>query len=250
MESAGAGGSERSMDVYPARRWRVERRPDSVRINLLRHRPVDEWVGSILTGVFVVIGGLLLGLSPGETSEDREVLRMAGWGALAIGLAGMASIEIKVRKSWSLHVSGEHLSATARGVFGSTTRTWNTSDVESVQANRVFYQGEGSTGTTALVATLKDGRSVELLRYFDTGGNLAMVAGIVSKAVEERRGLSLGMTLQAPGAQCPVCSNPMNAPVLYCGACRTPHHKDCWAYNGQCAIYGCRGIKSSPELPI
>ena len=41
-------------------------------------------------------------------------------------------------------------------------------------------------------------------------------------------------------ATCPVCSTCLGETNTYCVACGTPHHADCWEYNGGCAIYACR----------
>lgn len=44
----------------------------------------------------------------------------------------------------------------------------------------------------------------------------------------------------APEAvRCPVCGDPVADGPTLCPECDTPHHDDCWAYNGGCAIYGC-----------
>lgn len=39
---------------------------------------------------------------------------------------------------------------------------------------------------------------------------------------------------------CPVCRQATARPRT-CPACATPHHTDCWHYNGWCAVYGCGG---------
>jgi hypothetical protein len=39
---------------------------------------------------------------------------------------------------------------------------------------------------------------------------------------------------------CQVCGSAIPSDVrLYCRRCRTPHHKDCWEFNGRCSIYAC-----------
>lgn len=38
---------------------------------------------------------------------------------------------------------------------------------------------------------------------------------------------------------CPVCGEEVGAAPEICPACDTPHHWDCWEYNGGCATYGC-----------
>lgn len=41
------------------------------------------------------------------------------------------------------------------------------------------------------------------------------------------------------GARCPVCNSGVDGRLLACGRCAVPHHEDCFAYNGGCAIFGC-----------
>ena len=43
--------------------------------------------------------------------------------------------------------------------------------------------------------------------------------------------------------KCPVCASRIGGEVHTCERCDTPHHTDCWDYNGGCAIFAC----SSPE---
>jgi len=40
-------------------------------------------------------------------------------------------------------------------------------------------------------------------------------------------------------SQCQVCGEPLAEDVVYCGACRTPHHRECWEYFGGCSTYAC-----------
>jgi hypothetical protein len=40
-------------------------------------------------------------------------------------------------------------------------------------------------------------------------------------------------------AICRVCGDRIGANIVFCRLCKTPHHHDCWVYNGACAIYGC-----------
>jgi hypothetical protein len=41
-------------------------------------------------------------------------------------------------------------------------------------------------------------------------------------------------------ASCRICGEEMNSEIVICRRCQTPHHRDCWDYNGGCATYGCR----------
>ena len=54
-----------------------------------------------------------------------------------------------------------------------------------------------------------------------------------------------------PGpVRCPVCSGALILPdglatIRWCKSCQTPHHLDCWQYNGaECAVYGCSPRRS------
>jgi hypothetical protein len=38
---------------------------------------------------------------------------------------------------------------------------------------------------------------------------------------------------------CQICGETIHSGLVYCQRCQTPHHQDCWAYNGTCSIYGC-----------
>jgi hypothetical protein len=39
---------------------------------------------------------------------------------------------------------------------------------------------------------------------------------------------------------CQVCGSRIPADVrVFCRKCRTPHHKECWEYNGKCSTFGC-----------
>lgn len=41
-------------------------------------------------------------------------------------------------------------------------------------------------------------------------------------------------------ANCRICGEEMQAEIVVCRRCQTPHHRDCWEYAGGCATYGCR----------
>ena len=40
--------------------------------------------------------------------------------------------------------------------------------------------------------------------------------------------------------QCPICSENIQQQMVACIRCQTPHCRDCWEYNGQCATYACQ----------
>ncbi|MDB2687596.1 hypothetical protein N9Y42_10330, partial [Mariniblastus sp.] len=39
--------------------------------------------------------------------------------------------------------------------------------------------------------------------------------------------------------KCPICSEEIETEVVCCLRCQTPHCRDCWSYNGECATYAC-----------
>ncbi len=40
-------------------------------------------------------------------------------------------------------------------------------------------------------------------------------------------------------AKCPVCGDAIQDDLVFCSRCKTPHHGECWHYNGKCATYAC-----------
>jgi hypothetical protein len=38
---------------------------------------------------------------------------------------------------------------------------------------------------------------------------------------------------------CKVCGDDINGDMIFCRRCKTPHHADCWHFNGACSVYGC-----------
>lgn len=41
-------------------------------------------------------------------------------------------------------------------------------------------------------------------------------------------------------AQCRICGEAFETEIVSCRRCKTPHHRECWEYNGGCSTYGCR----------
>lgn len=39
--------------------------------------------------------------------------------------------------------------------------------------------------------------------------------------------------------KCRVCGEEINDNLVYCRRCKTPHHRECWQYNGACSVFGC-----------
>ncbi len=45
---------------------------------------------------------------------------------------------------------------------------------------------------------------------------------------------------------CKVCGEDIEGKHVACDVCKSPHHDDCWAFVGGCAIYGCVGKQAKP----
>lgn len=67
--------------------------------------------------------------------------------------------------------------------------------------------------------------------------SLALLGRIRGAGIE---GITILSSEERPGrGVCPVCANPLDLSPQRCSDCHTPHHPECWAYFGGCAVYGC-----------
>ncbi len=48
-----------------------------------------------------------------------------------------------------------------------------------------------------------------------------------------------GMAQPVADAKCQVCGELIVEELVFCRRCKTPHHRDCWQYNGCCTTFGC-----------
>ncbi|MBI3892740.1 MAG: hypothetical protein HY303_14555 [Candidatus Wallbacteria bacterium] len=51
------------------------------------------------------------------------------------------------------------------------------------------------------------------------------------------------MTHEGIGTKCPVCGDGIAEAPVFCTDCEAAHHRDCFAYNGKCAIYACSSLR-------
>ncbi len=52
--------------------------------------------------------------------------------------------------------------------------------------------------------------------------------------------LNTGLAQPLEDVICKVCGETIQESMVYCRRCKTPHHVDCWKYNGACSVYGCQ----------
>ena len=70
------------------------------------------------------------------------------------------------------------------------------------------------------------------LRYDGLVDHASLLREIGIEFLTEARRTSRGV--------CRVCGAPMGRPgIVFCRRCRTPHHEECWRYNGRCSTYAC-----------
>lgn len=61
--------------------------------------------------------------------------------------------------------------------------------------------------------------------------------------VDEMQVGEVRVALDAEGS-CLICGCPLKgAPVVRCTKCATPHHRDCWEFNGRCSTFACGGTR-------
>ncbi len=65
------------------------------------------------------------------------------------------------------------------------------------------------------------------------------IAGLRLQGIEILDQRESSFTLDMPDAVCQICGEPITSDAVLCRSCRTPHHRDCWAYCGKCSTYGC-----------
>lgn len=60
-----------------------------------------------------------------------------------------------------------------------------------------------------------------------------------AQAVEQIQAVQVKLKI-TPDAECQVCGVSLaRGPVVRCAKCSTPHHKDCWEFNGRCSTFAC-----------
>ena len=61
-------------------------------------------------------------------------------------------------------------------------------------------------------------------------------------AMQEMAGLNFlneDEVMLVESMKCPICSEEIETETVCCVRCQTPHCRDCWSYNGECATYAC-----------
>jgi hypothetical protein len=98
----------------------------------------------------------------------------------------------------------------------------------SASATRILFRKRGvirELPELSLFTRLCDSVYERLLRAWERENGIEIIAETV---------------LQDAETKCQVCSHPIAAESrVRCRRCRTPHHDDCWEFNGGCATFAC-----------
>lgn len=82
------------------------------------------------------------------------------------------------------------------------------------------------------------------LRDFDrleqfTGLALGLYDEVTRTAREGIEFVKMSAPPKLTEAICQICGETIEADVVLCRRCKTPHHRECWEYYGACSTYGC-----------
>lgn len=122
---------------------------------------------------------------------------------------------------------------------GHVSRQFPLADISEVH---VWPWDDGRWG---LRIELKRGQRISTLDG-RSKSELSWVAGLLRAALapgrREAPQTDIPVVYRA-GGHCLVCGSPMEERIVACSRCRTPHHEECWTWNGACSTYGCREIR-------
>lgn len=72
-------------------------------------------------------------------------------------------------------------------------------------------------------------------------GLIASVAGRLAEGIDiVAAGPATAAEADGPPL-CEVCGDPITGGHVFCAACKTPFHRDCWSFVGGCSTFGCSG---------
>lgn len=205
----------------------------------------------------------------GWFSGTRLLQSAPGWSAVVSFFAGSKNSPPYSRVDLSLSRAMPALKLTPQGLLSGVAKFFGAQDVQigvpdfdaayMIAARphefaRTFLDGGSRTlvnelagmsnGRTFLVEIAGKDAHVRIGRYLRDAGEIerflrksfefaATLAGTTSTDVQVIETASEGKGL------CQVCGSALEEDVVRCRKCGTPHHRDCWSYNGCCSTFGC-----------
>lgn len=211
------------------------RQADGVQISLLTppiwKRSKRQFFMSFVVAFCVVFLAALIPAAMLLFTDDGPsvtvVFPMVALGVAAVIVGSEINTE---RETYVLEITKGFLTIVRSGSF--TPLQWATKDIKAVYAL--------NSGTTwELSIQLQDGGRHRVC-VGRTRVELQWTSGLLRAALAPPRPESVVVT---KGGDCQVCGAVMEGGLVVCAKCRTPHHEECWVYNGACSTYGCREIR-------
>jgi hypothetical protein len=109
--------------------------------------------------------------------------------------------------------------------------------------------------SSRVILTLGDVR-LRVSRVLRRLGDLERVieaALVLAAAIAEaarRPGYSSISVGAGTSGRCLICVSTLESDIVLCIRCRTPHHKGCWDYTGECATFACGGRRWIPVQEV
>jgi hypothetical protein len=235
-------------DLNPPDTVTFRRFPDGFEIALLPPPRLKSSRGDLLGAL---LGASFLVLTAISVPIGMNVFRLNDGGCMfgfglffSAGLTLTAALVMSTQFNWTRETvvleARDGLLTLVRS-RGDAPQQWPLSAILSV---RVWPTGSDDE-KWELQITLKTQRRFSTLEG-RRKAEIEWVAGLLRSALAPpRRSPSLAaapVTYNA-GGECQICGSAMEARVVVCSKCRTPHHEECWTYNGSCSTYGCREIR-------
>jgi hypothetical protein len=235
-------------DPAPPANVTLSRFPDGFEITLLPpprlKYPLKQLLGNLLGAfVFMIFGGAIVGflLAIGK-ADDGCIVGGAicfGGGMLALSILMIVGHFDWTRETAVLEARGGLLTLVRSG--GRTPKQLSMADIASVRTSPLddesFKYGlQFILKNRDTFTTLEGRRRIEL----------DWVAGLLRAALAlPRRAAPVAAAplVYTAGGECQICGWAMERRVVLCVKCRTPHHEECWTWNGACSTYGCREIR-------
>jgi hypothetical protein len=172
----------------------------------------------------------LRGCSPGSLTICREGLASAFWKRL-----GMGDLEIGDPDFDRRYLLRANPASVARSIFDPARRSQVVALVRSLDPFP-----DPAIDLTRESLTVRVGRYLSKDADFLLLARTARALAEYVLALQPQVGVFWLESAAAPG-QCLVCGSLLEKAVVRCARCKTPHHRDCWTYNGRCATYACGG---------
>jgi hypothetical protein len=131
-----------------------------------------------------------------------------------------------------------------RRVLGADLRAgllqWRATDRDWRNASRMTHVRGGAKRFELHVDGLLS--EAELQSLLDSALRLVDGLGLLVNSAfpSDAQRVSMGDSSAAEWSTCLVCGDVLSdRTIVCCPRCETPHHEECWKYNGECAVYAC-----------